>query len=121
MQPVTQAYCNSCRIFTRHEILGSDRQEGTDTIDHLPQHEMLRCCGCEAVKMRVTGERPVPHGLPPEVTYYPPALERREPDWLSRDVDAMLKVPNLIFRLMTEIYMATQYGLRRLAGMGIRA
>src|SRR5215469_6729220 len=61
-QNMTKAHCNRCGHKTNHDVLHSERTEGSEMIDDeqafkfdwWDRYEMLRCRGCERVTLRHT-------------------------------------------------------------------
>ena len=137
MTEITQAHCNKCLGERRHEVLhreeelwdeevGPPEQPWALTIHGGSTYEMLKCCGCGHIALRHkhwfsedidSRGRPIVH-----VVYYPPAISRQQPKWLS-DLDGFLSSDNerVTAELLKEVYVALQNGSRRLAAMGIRA
>ncbi len=137
MTEITQAHCNKCLGERRHEVLHKEKElwdddvgppenPGALTIHGGNTYEMLKCCGCGHITLRhkhwfsedtdFRGQ-PIVH-----VVYYPPAISRQQPEWLS-GLDSFLANDNerLAAELLKEVYVALQNGSRRLAAMGIRA
>lgn len=112
----TKAHCNNCDGDRWHRIRATEvRHENNDENGWAWTNtfEFLVCGGCEGVQMRRTfwwSEEPEDE----EVTYYPPALVRREPTWLE-------EVPTDIRMVAREVYVALHSGSNRLAAMGTRA
>ncbi len=125
---VTKAHCNLCGHSTHHDIAGIElleqqRTEGTKDLLWDDVFEMLRCRGCDNIMMRVTMTDPSSRDTP-TIIYYPPAIARRTPEWLLSAVGSLEKpadIPDPIYHLMSEVYLAVQNNLGRLAAMGIRA
>jgi hypothetical protein len=126
---ITQAHCNLCGHSTHHDIVGIEileqqRTEGTIDLLWDDSFEMLKCRGCDTVTMRVTKTDPFA-SRPPTIVYYPPAIARRAPEWMLMSAVGSLEkpvdIPDPIYHLMGEVYVAVQNGLGRLAAMGIRA
>jgi hypothetical protein len=90
------------------------------------KYELLRCAGCEEVKLRKTelasSDREVSSKVKPKVTYYPPSALRPQPKWLQ---DLLLEEwigdVTAEHRLLLEVYSALENGAPTLAAMGIRA
>jgi len=108
-----------------------EAENGTDPYDY-KLSEMLKCRGCETVSLRVTSKDADDERA--TVVYYPPAIARRMPDWAEvrfrsalaqslylLDMDDEPYVPEDLWHLMREVYVAVQNDARRLAAMGIRA
>ena len=118
----TKAHCNTCGGDRNHEVLHSERTTWSDDehpISGSDTYETLKCCGCEAIKLRHTSyfsEDDVP-----KVYYFPPAIFRRSPDWFS-DLWLELKPEDeFVEALLKEIYIGLQNNLPTLATMGVRA
>ena len=82
-------------------------------------HELLRCCGCDVIKLRLTSSDTESDAV--RIHYFPPAIFRRAPDWL---LDLWLELKqddSFVEVLLREIYFALQNNLPALATMGIRA
>jgi hypothetical protein len=134
-QGVTSAHCNKCGLPTSHEIVASEGgkfQEQDDDghwIDVVDAYDMLKCRGCGSITMRHKWGYPE-YGSP-TVTYYPPRIARRTPDWADVLLELMVddhsgpsfnpSVPFSIVGLMQEVYIALQNDSRRLVTMGIRS
>jgi hypothetical protein len=116
-QDITQADCNKCGWLVNHDIIAAEGEkfleEGDDYF--VDAYEMLKCRGCGSITMRHTHA----YGRDPltTVTYYPPRVARRAPEWLHYGE----LVPLQLRKLMLEIYTATDNDSRRLVAMGIRA
>ena len=132
---VVKAHCNRCSGERDHFILYVHEGEWTEDLreEGCPdtcqteaiicgedRYELLKCSGCGDVRLRCTHwpeydedefDKP-----PPIITYYPPALIRREPNWLSSLDDS-----HYVSRLLREVYVALQNDCCSIAAMGIRA
>ncbi|AEF03276.1 DUF4145 domain-containing protein [Alteromonas naphthalenivorans] len=126
-----KAQCNKCLGETNHLLLHKEDQPWDEEIEHYTIHgsetfNMVKCCGCDSVKLMHSSwfsEICDEYGRPIiEISYYPPAISRAEPKWLS-EIGGLL--PNNEMRfvrgLIKEIYSALHNDSRRLAAMGIRA
>lgn len=127
-----RAHCNSCLGERNHIELHNEKSDWAElyepgiTISGGETYQMLKCCGCDSVKLRHRhwmSEQSDEHGRPyVSESYYPPASSRSEPIWLSD-----LEFPfddgghHFIAQLLKEIYSATHNNSRRLAVMGIRS
>lgn len=126
-----KAHCNSCQKKTNHWIRASYTERGED--DHaivwwVHEFEILQCCGCDEVKFRrseqfsedvdyeetITGE--VVPVLAVKEIYYPPAVWRAQPRWLSK----LENKEESLARLLEEVYTALHADSLFLAGMGTR-
>ena len=111
-----KAHCNKCGQNTRHKLL----YECKKRIDHdlasdvymLHVYAMLECCGCETITIQLTSTFSEEEGE--SVTYYPPSISRRTPNW-AKDL------PDDQQTLLTEVYTALDADSRRLAMMGARS
>jgi hypothetical protein len=124
-----KAHCNNCGPFINHHILSKEERHWDDDdarIDGTNVYFLLECCGCERISLRhdswnsyETDEQG--HEITTTV-YYPPAIWRKMPEWLSdwRGPFA-LNLNNPISRLMKEVYSALQNDQPALSAMGIRA
>ena len=124
----TSGHCNTCGGIRTHEVLYSQvfkwqiLENGTAGGDH---YEVLKCGGCGGVKFRhsewCTEDCDENGKVVPRISYYPPAIFRKKPEWLN---DLMPEVgfdEGSIYDLLSEIYVALQSDQRALAAMGIRA
>ena len=126
MPDIINEYCNQCRRSTNQELVGIHMQNMQEDIGPDLVYEMLKCCGCNAVTMRVTRESGIDDMPPTIIERYPPAIARRIPYWMEmKDSESppleLYLLPPDVALLMKEIYIAVQNDLRRLAAMGIRA
>lgn len=112
MADTIQSPCNTCRRETAHEVqwkhLGGVNVPRDDV-------RFVRCCGCGDLTLR--REHLDGNAVIDSVTFQPPRLWRRPPDWLSqlepRDPD--------MHGLLVEIYSAANGEQTRLLAMGVRA
>ena len=85
---------------------------------------MLKCCGCDTVSLRCRisdSESLDDHGRPEVSTvYFPPAIFRREPIWLS-EFPLLFVGTSFIPELLFELYVCIQNDCRRSAAMAVRA
>ncbi len=117
---IQRSHCNKCGPDTKHTVVASRHHRDTESdgdggwVYWDISHEMLECCGCEAVTLRrsVRFSENYPDDI--EVTYYPPRTPRRTPAWKSR-------LPKHIAWLLDEVYVALHADCRSLAMMGARA
>ena len=119
---MTKAHCNECGGERNHEVLRevTKRWESEDgDISGGDKFEMLQCCGCESIVLRHTSWNSEEYERSKPI-YYPPAVARREPEWLSKWTFAA-NASAAVRELLREIYIALHNNSRRLAGMGIRA
>lgn len=121
----TRSHCNVCLGQKHHEVLYRCHEDETDEHDgHVyliarELYELVQCCGCGNVSLRVTYSY---SGDPNEhVRYFPPAVSRRLPRWFS-DIKWVWTSPySDVHELFKEIYSALYSGNNRLAMMGTRA
>ena len=128
---ITMAHCNKCGQPTKHDVITAERKEGTyeehggqeEDVEHWHEvYEMLKCRGCETVKLRHTQQWS--EDTPATTVFYPPAIARREPPWVNHELFELFSnvtVPALTCALMREVYIAVQNDMHRLAAIGIRA
>lgn len=133
MEKTVKAHCNKCLDERNHELLHSETMTWNDEIDQdlviegEDTYEMLKCCGCDNIALRHFSRSSLnldKHGQPfTEVIYYPPAISRKEPEWLHElyDIEDYSLTENIIEGILREIYVALHNNSRRLATMGIRA
>ncbi|AYQ57606.1 hypothetical protein MS2017_1944 [Bathymodiolus thermophilus thioautotrophic gill symbiont] len=126
-----KAQCNKCLGETNHLLLHKEDQPwdedmgcgniiyGSETFN------MVKCCGCDSVKLMYTSwfsgacdeDGPII-----ETNYYPPAISRAEPKWVSSLGGFFSQEQERYsFKLLREIYSALHNDSRCLAVMGIRA
>jgi len=121
-----KAHCNTCGGVRNHAVLHSvDDPDSGDDWWAFHTYKLIRCAGCENVHLRYdfefsgdVNERgdPIVH-----TTYFPPAMSRRRPEWLSGFSYLLWANQSDVGQLLGEIYTALQNGSRRLAAMGVRA
>jgi hypothetical protein len=111
----------------QHTVLYQARREWVDYFpDGSPSHEeigtyqMVQCCGCDEIKVKVEFRGPYPEDPP---SYYPPAIFRRRPEWMNKLALASFQggSPQVLYELLTELYKGLQNDMPRLAAMGVRA
>ncbi len=133
---IVKAHCNRCSGERNHFILYVHEGEWTQDLPEdldagaiicgEDRYELLKCTGCGDVRLRCTywvtedesefDEFDEADKPPPTIIYYPPALIRREPSWLSLLDDSLY-----VSRLLREVYTAVQNDCCSIAAMGIRA
>jgi len=120
---VTKAHCNQCGGDRNHGVLAIEKTSWTDeAYDHIhggDSYEMLKCLGCEQIKLRHTSW--VVGNDDSKVSYFPPPIFRPNPKWFS---DLWYELPDdadFVGTLLKEIYVALQNNLSSLATMGIRS
>jgi len=129
----TKAHCNECLGERNHEILyAKEKYFGGDEQgpDFFTKHELLKCLGCERIVYRVSEwndmERDADNNYIVSYQYYPPAISRAYPQWLSYlhhlgyvEKDGAEYI--YIYHILKEIYIGLQNDSIRLATLGIRA
>jgi ribosomal protein L37E len=118
---ITESHCNRCGPNIYHTVLAVSSD--------VERYEMLRCRGCGQASFRVIRRGKVLFHDQTPVTYFPPAIARREPYWVGyswvdqfeSDDSPEAKIPETIRRIMHEVYIALQNNSRSLRAMGIRA
>lgn len=120
--PTTKAHCNACGGDRNHEILHAETTSWSDDeaeVSGGDTYETLKCCGCDAVKLRHRSWFSEDEGE--KVHYFPHAIFRRAPEWFD-DLWLELKIEDgFVETLLKEIYVAVQNNLPSLATMGVRA
>lgn len=130
-KPTTKirAHCNNCGPSILHFVLTKEERrwvEDSAQITGTNVYRLLECCGCERITLRhdswnsyETDEQG--HEITTTV-YYPPAIWRKMPEWMSDWRGPFAPhINNPISRLMSEIYSALQNDQPALSAMGIRA
>lgn len=124
MSDKTLGHCNRCGPKTNHIVLFEERTSWSHEeypIWGSDRYELLKCAGCDSIKLRHTTIFSEDDPEHPEVKYFPPASFRAEPDWLSELAHAKDKEGRAIQQLLKEVYSAVHNDLRGLAAMGVRA
>lgn len=123
----TKSYCNECLQETNHDLIATRHRrwvetdsDGTPVGDETTDYDFVQCRGCENVSLR---RRHIGLGEREEsVDYFPPAVSRRLPAWLSGVSFFDWDGPKMRIReLLREVYSALYSGSNRLAMMGARA
>lgn len=86
----TQAHCNACSGLRNHFVLHAERTRWNDHdqgISGGDTYETLKCCGCDAVKLRHSSWFSEDEGS--SVAYFPPAVSRRQPSWFDELVSEL--------------------------------
>jgi hypothetical protein len=116
---VVLVHCNECAHVTRHALIATRRQPGSQPYDEdieitwETKYDMLECMGCENVCVRRSyWFSEAPEGS--KITFYPPRVSRRTPVWAN-------ELTGDIGELLQELYAALHADSRRLAMMGARA
>ncbi|MBI4777044.1 MAG: DUF4145 domain-containing protein [Deltaproteobacteria bacterium] len=119
MEKRTKAYCNNCLGERNHEILFVEKTHSWNDkydVGGDNKYEMLKCGGCDSVILRHTSsfsEEPEP-----TVSFYPPAMFRKEPPWVSEMVGKSARFARMLLR---EIYVGVQNEMKMITTMGVRA
>lgn len=120
---VTKAHCNQCGGDRNHGVLAVEETSWTDEeYDHIwgnDKYEMLKCLGCEQIKLRHTSW--MFEDGDSKVSYFPPAIFRPIPKWFSDLWHELPDNADFVETLLKEIYIALQNSLPSLATMGIRS
>lgn len=118
MSKKTTAHCNQCLGDRNHQILYTDGTSWSrdDSICGGDSYELLKCCGCDHVVLKHTSW--CSEENEPSVCYYPPAMSRKEPQWMYHMSG---KGCELAKSLLKEIYVGQQNRTRMIATMGVRA
>ncbi len=88
-------------------------------IDRIEFYEMLKCLGCDNIKMCNTTI--YSDDLEPAVSYFPPSIFRKEPIWLYKLFAELPGEEKFVYELLREVHKALQNNQPYLAAMGIRA
>lgn len=122
-----KAHCNTCAGIKNHLVLFTETDFTPDENWWASAtYKMIKCAGCDSVHLRheyeFSEDTDAEGNTNVHVTYYPPALSRRRPDFMTGNLDNVVWAMNTqIGQLLTEIYAALQNGSNRLAAMGVRA
>jgi hypothetical protein len=127
-----QAHCNACGGHRNHDQISFHQEtweENTEEdgrkipiADGWDTYTLLKCSGCDAIRLK--HESWFSHSPDDEtsVTYYPPALSRNLPTWLSgMESLRFMMSQTFVPTLLKQIYSAYHSGGHALAAMGIRA
>jgi hypothetical protein len=123
-----KAHCNTCFGQTNHLLLFEHSVTWSD--DDTPisggdDYRFVRCAGCGSLRLKhenwFSEDRDDYGDQNVTISYYPPALSRRRPIWLTDPEGPFYFGGTEIEKLLKEIYSALQNDSRRLALMGIRA
>ena len=118
----TRAHCNTCGGERNHNVLHCEKTTWEDDeypISGSDTYETLKCCGCEAIKLRHTSWFSEDDG--PTVNYFPAAIFRRNPEWFKELRLELSTGDEFVEHLLKEIYVALQHNLPSLAAMGVRS
>lgn len=128
----TREHCNKCLGWKNHVLVHTEKTSWSEVVDEEYGHtidggdiwDLMRCLGCDAVKLKhsswfseATDERGNPAV---EVEFFPPTITRQKPQW-RRQFFPFNGYLNTLNGLSDEIYSALAAGSYRLATMGIRA
>lgn len=124
---IVKAHCNARRGERNHSVVAvrtqQDHEESPDgslAYWESTNYEMLQCCGCENVTLRSTYTA-ADCGDDPTVNYFPPAVARHTPAWMSGKIGFSFKLQHdELASLLREVYAALHAGSNRLAMMGAR-
>ena len=103
-----QSHCNTCSGQRKHVVLHREATSWDEDLGHgnsiwgTDNYFLLRCGGCGNVHLRHESTFSEDHNDgDPTVRYYPPAISRRKPSWVS-DINWYLGSPSqdAIARLM---------------------
>ena len=132
---ITKAHCNSC-VGERNNLYLHKHEKVWDElladdppywIDGKDIYELLQCAGCDRITLRHTSwcnQDYDEDGKPLKgISYYPPPIFRRQPNWLSgrEALQFFIGPASFVPRLLKEIYTALHDNCPSLAAMGIRA
>lgn len=115
----TRAHCNICFGEKNHSLVHTEKttwDKEDAGIGGCEKYEMLKCGGCDSVILRHTSS--FSEDPEPTVRFYPPAMFRKEPDWVVYLLGGKTRVAR---RLLKEIYIGIQNDSKMLATMGVRA
>jgi len=124
-----KADCNSCGPNRNHFVIKAVHRsysEDDDGFDGGEEYLLLKCSGCDGISLRHDSwnyyDIDPESGPEVETVYYPPAISRKEPSWVSGFPSPFyFDQENPIIRLLKEIYSALHNNSIALATMGIRA
>lgn len=122
---IIKVLCNSCKNSTKHKILSSINEKGTEPWDSThdfhwnTDFEIIQCLGCETVSFRshhINSEHDDHEGRSiPTVRIYP----QRSKDTLA--LKSYMNVPFNLQRIYRETIESYNYGNLTLCGVGVRA
>lgn len=119
-----KVHCNRCLHQTNHDVITVVRQSevdeanGHEYLAEVREYELLRCCGCENITLRLSTQY---SSGDPETEYFPPPVSRRLPSWLHGIAALFNEELTEIAALLREVYSALYAGNNRLVMMGTRA
>jgi hypothetical protein len=122
----THARCNHCGGSRWHQVLHALKEQTPGDDSRVVRYELLRCAGCEEVKLRKTvlasSDRSTSAKVKPRVTYYPPSAIRPQPRWFQELMfEEWIGDATAEHALLVEVYAALENGAPTLAAMGVRA
>jgi hypothetical protein len=103
----------------RGEGEGTDEHDGHVYLIERAVYQLVRCRGCENVSLQRTCT--ISGSPEEEVDYFPPAVSRRTPIWISDLSWLFDDTKHQLRELFREVYSAVHSGNYRLAMMGTRA
>ncbi|MGA7872075.1 MAG: DUF4145 domain-containing protein [Candidatus Binatus sp.] len=115
---IVKAHCNSCLKETNHVLVAKKKSSWSDVdagIYGEDCYQIVACCGCDTVGFRRVTT--IEGGTRETINYFPAAVSRRKPYWLS---GSLRREQKKIVRLLDEIYVAVHEDLRVLAATGVR-
>ena len=130
-----KSHCNHCSTETNHRILHQEKTDWSEESDEFSSisggedYILLSCAGCDNVKLLrrswFSEDTDENGNYITKETSYPPATDRRRPDWFSDITDPFdfdeESENHAIKGMLSEVYVACQNDQRRLATMGVRA
>lgn len=123
LETKVRAHCNECGGERNHSILHSETTSWSDNDDGTSgseTYEMLRCLGCDNIKLRYTSSFSEDEN--PTINYFPPSIFRKQPEWLNElFANVAGSEEAFVYSLLLEIYSALQNNQPHLAAMGIRS
>ena len=105
MPKYQKIHCNACRHKTKHLLVATREQHGSEDIDDKftitwdTIYDMFECCGCEEVTIRSRHYFSEWNPGDVKIVYYPPRVARHLPSWSD-------KLPKEITDLLEEVYTA---------------
>lgn len=125
-QIVLKSYCNNCLQENDHNLIAEREQPWPHTDDagrtilvERMHYQFVECRGCHSVGLRRTWSCTATPDV--EIDYFPPAVSRRLPVWLSGIGFVFNDAKSQISGLLREVYSSIFSGNNRLALMGTRA
>jgi hypothetical protein len=110
LETKVRAHCNECGGERTHSILHSETTSWSDNDDGTSgseTYEMLRCLGCDNIKLRHTSSFSEDEN--PTINYFPPSIFRKQPEWLNElFANVAGSEEAFVYSLLLEIYSALQ-------------